>query len=152
MWVVFTGPLTAHPLVSYAQANSDGTHSPWSAPIRLPEAAASPTGATYLLPHVAPDGTVYTTLTTTKPAKQFSFDKIVLDRSTDGGVTWTTVSTVADDIAAPPFRYANTTFRDGILNSFGVGNQLVGDHHPLYVTWADYSAGVTKIVLPAAYD
>ncbi len=152
MWVVFTGPLTAHPLVSYAQARSDGTHTDWSAPIRLPEVSATPTGATYLLPHVAPDGTVYTTLTTTKPAKKFSFDEIALDRSTDGGATWTTVSTVADDIAAPPFRYANTTFRDGILNSFGVGDQLVGGHYPLYVTWEDYSAGVTNILLAASYD
>ena len=152
MWVVFTGPLTAHPLVSYAQARPDGTHTNWSAPIRLPEVSASPTGASYLLPHVTPDGTVYTTLTTTKPAMKFSFDKIALDRSTDGGVTWTTVSTVADNIAAPPFRYANTTFRDGILNSFGVGNHLVGGHYPLYVTWEDYSAGVTNILLAASYD
>jgi hypothetical protein len=152
MWVVFTGPLTAHPLVSYAQARPDGTHTDWSAPIRLPEVSASPTGASYLLPHVTPDGTVYTTLTTTKPAMKFSFDKIALDRSTDGGVSWTTVSTVADDIAAPPFRYANTTFRDGILNSFGVGNQLVGGHYPLYVTWEDYSAGVTNILLAASSD
>ncbi len=152
MWVVFTGPFTAHPLVSYAQARKDGTHTDWSAPIPLPEVPASPTGATYLLPHVTPDGTVYTTLTTTKPAMKFSFDKIALDVSTDGGVTWTTVSTVADDIAAPPARYANTTFRDGILNSFGVGNQLVGGHYPLYVTWEDYSAGVTNILLAASYD
>jgi hypothetical protein len=152
MWVVFTGPLTAHPFVSYAQALPNGTHTDWSPPIPLPEAAASPTGASYLLPHVTPDGTLYTTLTTTKPEKQFSFDKIALDRSTDGGVTWTTVSTVADNIAAPPFRYANTTFRDGILNSFGVGNQLVGSHYPLYVTWEDYSAGVTNILLAASSD
>ncbi|HEX6556688.1 MAG TPA: sialidase family protein [Ktedonobacteraceae bacterium] len=152
MWVVFTGPLTAHPLVSYAQALPNGTHTDWSAPIQLPEVSASPTGASYLLPHVTPDGTVYTTLTTTKPVMKFSFDKIALDRSTDGGVTWTTVSTVADNIAAPPSRYANTTFRDGILNSFGVGNHLVGSHYPLYVTWEDYSTGVTNILLAASYD
>ncbi len=155
MWVVFTGPFTAQPLVSHAQALPDGTHTDWSAPIRLPEVSASPTGATYLLPHVTPDGTVYTTLTTTKPAMKFSFDKIALDQSTDGGDTWTTVSTVADNIAAPPARYANTTFRDGILNSFGVGNQLVGGvggHYPLYVTWEDYSAGVTNILLAASSD
>ncbi len=152
MWVIFTGPLTAQPLVSHAQALADGTHTDWSAPIPLPEAPASPTGATYLLPHVAPDGTVYTTLTTTKPEMKFSFDKIAFDRSTDGGVTWTTVSTVADDIAAPPARYANTTFRDGILNSFGVGDHLVDGNYPLYVTWEDYSAGVTNILLAASYD
>src|SRR5258708_4875245 len=105
MWVVFTGPFTAQPLVSYAQALSGGAHTDWSAPIRLPQVPATPTGATYLLPHVTPDGTVYTTLTTTKPAMKFSFDKIALDRSTDGGVTWTTVSTVADNITAPPPLY-----------------------------------------------
>ncbi len=152
MWVVFTGPLTSQPLVSYAQALPDGTHTDWSAPVRLPEAPATPTGSTYLLPHVAADGTVYTTLTTTKPKMKFSFDKIVLDRSTDGGVTWTPVSTVADDIAAPPARYANTTFRDGILNSFGLGNRLVGANYPLYVTWENYSTGVTNILLAASYD
>src|SRR6266849_2133382 len=152
MWVIFTGPLTAQPLVSHAQARSDGTHTDWSAPIRLPQVSATPTGATYLLPHVAPDGTVYTTLTTTKPEKKFSFDKIALDRSTDGGVTWTTVSTVADDIAAPPLIYPNTTFRDGIENTFAVGNQLVQGHYPLYVSWEDFSAGVDNVILSASFD
>jgi len=152
MWVIFTGPLTAQPLVSHAKALPDGTHTDWSAPIRLPEVSAAPTGATYLLPHVAPDGTVYTTLTTTKPAMKFSFDKIALDRSTDGGVTWTTVSTVADNIAAPPLIYPNTTFRDGIEDTFAVGNQLVAGHYPLYVSWEDYSAGVGNNLLSASYD
>ena len=32
------------------------------------------------------------------------------------GVTWTAVSSVADDIAAPPSRYTTTPFRGGILN------------------------------------
>jgi hypothetical protein len=153
MWVVFTGPLTAQPLVSYAQALPDGTHTNWSAPIRLPQVSATPTGATYLLPHVTPDGTVYTTLTTTKPEKKFSFDKIALDRSTDGGVIWTTVSTVADNIAAPPLIYPNTTFRDGIENTFAVGNHLSAQgHYPLYVSWEDFSAGVDNIILSASYN
>ena len=153
MWVIFTGPFTAQPLVSHAQALPDGTHTDWSAPIRLPQVSATPTGATYLLPHVAPDGTVYTTLTTTKPAMKFSFDKIALDRSTDGGVTWTTVSTVADNIAAPPLIYPNTTFRDGIENTFAVGNHLSTlGHYPLYVSWEDFSAGVDNVILSASYD
>src|SRR5258708_16426018 len=120
-----------------------GRHTDGVAPNRLPEVSASPTGATYLLPHVTPDGTVYTTLTTTKPEKKFSFDKIALDRSTDGGVTWTTVSTVADNIAAPPLIYPNTTFRDWIEHTFAVGNNLSAQgHYPLYVSWQDFSAGV----------
>jgi hypothetical protein len=153
MWVIFTGPLTAQPLVSHAQALPGGIHTDWSAPAPLPEAPASPTGATYLLPHVTPDGTVYTTLTTTKPEMKFSFDKIALDRSTDGGVTWTTVSTVADDIAAPPAHYANTTFRDGIENTFAVGNHLTSQgFYPLYVAYEDFSAGVDNVLLTASFD
>src|SRR5258708_4073924 len=105
MWVVFTGPFTAQPLVSYAQALPGGSHTDWTAPIRLPQGSATPTGSSSLLPHLTPDGTVYTTLTTTKPAMKFSFDKIALDRSADGGATGTTVPTVADHIARPPPLY-----------------------------------------------
>src|SRR5438132_197916 len=61
---------------------------------------------------------------------------------------------ITDTIAAPPPVYANTTFRDGIEESFGVGPARVGKNHkyPLYVTWEDYSAGVTNILLAASYD
>ena len=33
MWVVFHGPFTPTPFVSYADARADGTHTAWSAPI-----------------------------------------------------------------------------------------------------------------------
>jgi hypothetical protein len=152
MWVVFTGPFTAHPLVSFADARPDGTHTDWSAPVSLPEAPSTPQGSTYLLPHVTPDGTLWTTLTTTAPKMKFSFDKIALDRSTDGGLTWTQVSTVADNIPAPPGRLPNTTFRDGIADSFATGGQTVNGSYPLYVAWEDFSAGVVNVLLRASYD
>jgi hypothetical protein len=152
MWVDFTGCCTPHAVVSWATASRDGTHSDWSAPIPVPNGPNMPQGATYVLPHVAPGGTLWTTLTNGGPAHQFAFDTIVIDRSDDGGATWTTVGTVADNIAAPPFRYANTTFRDGILNSFAVGSRKVGGHYPLYVSWEDASAGVVNILLSASFD
>jgi hypothetical protein len=152
MWVDFTGPFTAHPVVAFADAHPDGTHTAWSAPIPLPQAPTTPQGATYLLPHVTPDGAVWTTLTTTLPKQQFTFDTIALDRSTDGGQTWTTVSVVASDIVAPPFHFVNTTFRDGIENTFGTGPTLVNGHYPLYVAWEDYSAGVTNVLLSMSSD
>jgi hypothetical protein len=101
---------------------------------------------------VTPDGTVYTTLTTTKPEMKFAFDKIVLNRSKDGGQTWTQVSTVADNIPAVPGRFANTTFRDGIENSFATGSVRINGHYPLYVTWEDYSAGVDNVLLSVSFD
>ncbi|GAC1696681.1 MAG: hypothetical protein NVS9B6_04040 [Candidatus Limnocylindrales bacterium] len=151
MWVDFTG-YTPHAMVSWAQALSDGTHTDWSAPVSVPNGPDMPQGATYLLPHIAPGGTLWTTLTNGGPAHQFATDRIVIDRSNDGGVTWTTVGIVADNIAAPPYRYANTTFRDGILNSFAIGQTTIGGRYPLYVAWEEASAGVVNLQLAASYD
>ena len=151
MWVVFTGPATAHPFVSIATALPNGTHTDWSAPIALPQVSGTPQGATYLLPHVTPDGTVYTTLVTTMPKKGYCCDVLFLDKSADGGLTWTS-SLITDTITATPFVYPNTTFRDGIEESFAVGSQRIGSYYPLYVTWEDYSAGVVNILLSASYD
>jgi hypothetical protein len=153
MWVVFTGPSTAHPLVSIATALPDGTHTDWSAPISLPEVGGTPQGSTYLLPHVAPDGALYTTLVTTMPKKGYCCDVLFLDKSKDGGITWTS-TLISNTITATPLVYPNTTFRDGIEESFGLGTQKIGTPgaYPLYVTWEDYSAGVVNILLSASYN
>jgi hypothetical protein len=152
MWVDFTGCCTAHPYVSTAHANADGTHTAWSSPVPLPTGGSSPQGATYLLPHVTPDGAVWTTLTNSAPKQGYSTATIVLDGSTDGGRSWNYVSTVADQLTAPPLTYANTTFRDGIEDSFATGTLPVNGRYPLYVPYEDYSAGVVNILLTASYD
>lgn len=152
MWAVFDGCCTAKTFVSYAQASPDGTHTDWSAPLRLPDGSNNPQGTTYVLPHVDPDGVVYTPLTNTAPSKGYCCDKITMIKSADGGVTWDVASVVADNIAAPPARYANTTFRDGIETTFTVGRQQVAGHYPLYVAYEDYSAGFGNVLLTASYD
>jgi hypothetical protein len=152
MWVDFTGCCTPHAVMSWATANADGTHSDWSAPIPIPNGPNMPQGATYLLPHVAPDGTVWTTLTNGGPAHHYASDKIAIVRSTNGGISWSFVGTVVDTIAAPPFVYPNTTFRDGILNSFAIGPGLVRGHYPLYVAYEDAADGPTTVWLTASYD
>ena len=151
MWVVFTGPYTAQPFVAYATALAGGTHTDWSAPISLPQVAATPQGATYLLPHVTPDGSVYTSVVNETPAHGSFNSTIFLDQSHDGGVTWTSTPIIRD-ITNPPFRFTNTTFRDGIAESFGAGSQLVNGHYPLYVAWEDGNTGVSNIMLAASYD
>ena len=152
MWVVFTGPYTPHAYVAIAKALPDGTHTDWSAPISLPETGGTPQGATYLLPHVTPDGTVYTTLTNETPAHGSFATTIFLDQSHDGGLTWTASPTIVNDVTNPPFRYTNTTFRDGIADSFSTGDQKVNGHYPLYLAWEDGSTGLSNIFLAASYD
>ena len=150
MWVVFDS-FTPVAWVSYADAKSDGTHTPWSNPQRLPDAGALPQGETYLLPHADGNGSVFTPLTNF--ADKSTLTTMILDRSTDGGVTWETVSTIAHDVSAPPLEYANTNFRDGIEDTFAVGpNRMANGSYPLYTSWEDYSAGFGNLILSASYD
>jgi hypothetical protein len=149
MWVVFDS-LTPVPFVSYADANADGTHTAWSTAQRLPTAGNNPQGDTYLLPHVDGNGTVWTPITNF--ADKSTLTSILLDNSTDGGVSWHSVSTIVRNVTAPPLEYANTNFRDGIEDSFAIGPVKVNGHYPLYTAWEDYSAGFGNLILSASFD
>jgi hypothetical protein len=152
MWVDFHY-VTPVPYVSYADARQDGTHTAWSTPQALPVPPHTPTGATYLLPHVDPSGAVYTTLTGFNPSMGYCCTSVFVDRSADGGATWSTVGTAVSNATPPPLQYPNTTFRDGIENSFAVGNHLDAQGaYPLYVAYEDYSAGVDNVMMTASFD
>ena len=151
MWTVFDS-LAATPWVSFADAAADGTHTPWSTPQLLPTAGNNPQGDTYLLPHVDGNGAVYTTLTNFEPKQGFCCTNIILDKSTDGGVTWRSVSSVVTDVVSPPLTYPNTNFRDGIADTFAVGPKAINGFYPLYVAWEDHSAGFGNLILSASYD
>ncbi len=152
MWVDFHF-IPPAPFVSFADANADGTHTNWSKPIPLPMGPHHPNGDTYLLPHVTPDGNVYTTLTNETVASNFTANTVVLDRSTDGGATWSTLSTVIQNVTGPVFCCDNnTTFRDGIFNTFTTSIVKVGQNYPLYVAWEDDSTGFINVILSASYD
>jgi hypothetical protein len=152
MWVDFH-TLTPVPYVSFADARADGTHTDWSTPQPLPQPPHTPQGATYLLPHVAPDGTVSTTVTNFNPKQGFCCTSAFVDKSTDGGTTWSVAGTAFSNVTPPPGIYPNTTIRDGIENTFAVGNHLdAQDRYPLYVAYEDFSAGVDNMMLTASYD
>jgi hypothetical protein len=152
MWVDFH-TLTPVPFVSFADARADGTHTDWSAPQPLPQPPHTPQGATYLLPHVARDGTVYTTVTNFNPKQGFCCASVFVDKSTDGGQTWSVAGTAVPSVTPPPGIYPNTTFRDGIENTFAVGSHLDAQgSYPLYVAYEDFSAGVGNVMLTASYD
>jgi hypothetical protein len=150
MWVDFHHNVPV-PYVSYAQALPNGTHTAWSAPRALPEPPQTAQGATYLLPHVTPDGNVYTTLTNTEPAHHLAITDVFADVSTDGGATWSVAGTPVPSVSAPT-GYSNTTFRTGIEDTFTTGGVAVNGHYPLYVAYEDASTGVTNSMLTASYD
>jgi hypothetical protein len=148
MWTVFVlNPSVVY--VSYADTRPDGTHTDWSTPQLLPTVNGKRWDS-YLLPHVTPDGTVWTTITNNPQQQQFASADVSLVWSKDGGVTWQGPLPVASNIALPT--YQNTTFREGIVNSFAVGTKKVGKSYPLYVTYEDGGSGLSNVFLTASYD
>ena len=151
MWTLFNG-FSAKPYVSTAKALPDGRHSDWSTPQLLPT-IHNTAGDTYLFPEVDPAGNVYTTVTDFTGKHGFCCVTISVDFSTNGGKTWQGPRVVVQNVVYPPLYYANTTFRDGIEDTFAVGNHLSAQgHYPLYVSWEDYSTGVTNIIMSASSD
>jgi hypothetical protein len=153
MWTLFVfNPSVIYE--SHADARPDGTHSDWSTPQVLPTVSGK-RWDTYLLPHVAPDGTVWTTTTNNPQAKGFGTADVNLIWSTDGGAHWQGPLAVTKDIAVPT--YQNTTFREGIVNTFAVAPKKVNDGpypYPLYVSWEaeDGAGGLSNVYLTASYD
>jgi hypothetical protein len=156
MWTTFVyNP--SYVFVSTAHANPDGTHTDWSTPLVLPTRAGKPFDS-YLLPHIAPDGTVYTTITNNPKQQGFANADIDLVSSKDCGRTWQGPFTVTQGINVPT--YQNTTFREGIVNTFAVGKtvsgttptSVSGNAYPLYVSYEDGSSGLSNVYLIASYD
>jgi hypothetical protein len=148
MWTVFVINPSAI-FESHADARPDGTHTDWSTPQILPTISGKPWDS-YLLPHVTPDGTVWTT-TTNNPQKQgFAFADIYVVWSKDGGVTWQGPLPVVQHVNVPT--YKNTTFREGIVNTFAVGTVKVGNSYPLYVSYEDGGTGLSNVYLTASYN
>ncbi len=141
----------SHVFVSTATAQPSGQHTDWTTPRTLPTISGKPFDS-YLLPHVAPDGTVYTTVTNGPPKQGFSGSDVYLISSSDCGKTWQGPLPVVKGISVPT--YQNTTFREGIVNTFAVGSQPVSDAHtyPLYVAYEDGSTGVSNVYLTASYS
>jgi hypothetical protein len=150
MWTVFViNPSVLY--VSHADARPDGNHTDWSAPLELPTIKGKRWDS-YLLPHIAPDGTVWTTITNNPEKQGFSTNDIYVVWSEDGGDTWLGPLPVVQDVLTPT--YQNTTFREGIVNTFAVGTTPVapGDPVPLYVSFEDGSSGLSNVYLMASYD
>ena len=154
MYVNFNGN-GSKPYVQWADGHADGTHTDWSAPVLLPTANGSTNNNTYLFPHVDPDGVVYTSIINYASKQGSCCVNVLMDFSTDGGATWFGPSTAASRVHTPPLSgagYANTTFEDGIEETFAVGNQLSGRHYPVYIAYESKSSGFGNILLTASYD
>ncbi len=154
MYVNFNG-VGSRPFVQTAKALPDGTHSDWTPAVQLPT-QNSTNNNTYLFPHVDPSGVVYTSLINFDGEQGGCCVDVLMDYSKDGGKTWIGPSVAASNVHVPPLTgagYKNTTFEDGIEETFAVGNQLASTgHYPVYIAYESKSTGFGNILLTASFD
>ncbi len=137
------------PYVSWATANPDGTHSDWSTPTLLPTGNGATNNNTYLYPHVDPTGVVYTPVVNYASSTGSCCVSIYVDYSIDGAATWKGPELAVSGVHTAPLTgagYSNTTFEDGIEETFGVGSGAI------YLAYESKSTGFGNILLTAAYD
>jgi hypothetical protein len=137
------------PYVSTAKAFADGTHTPWTAPVLLPTGNGATNNNTYLYPHVDPDGVVYTPVVNYASKQGSCCVDIYVTYSSDFGVTWHPALLAAQGVHTPPLSgagYDNTTFEDGIEETFAVGKNAI------YLAYESKSSGHGNILLTASYD
>jgi len=141
--------------VQTAVALQDGTHTDWTPPVELPR-QNSTNNNTYLLPHIDPAGVVYTSVINYVSGQGGCCVDVLMDYSTDGGVSWAGPSVAASNVHVPPLTgagYANTTFEDGIEVTFAVGNHPASTrHYPIYVAYESKSTGFGNMLLTASID
>jgi hypothetical protein len=105
---------------------------------------------------VDPAGIVYTSLINYDSEQSGCCVDVLMDYSTDGGKTWIGPSIVVSDVHVPPLTgagYANTTFEDGIEETFAVGNHRSSTgHYPVYLAYESKSTGFGNILLSASTD
>jgi hypothetical protein len=137
------------PYVSWATARPDGTHTDWSTPTLLPNPNQASNNNTYLYPHVDPDGVVYTPVVNYVSSSSSCCVDIYVDYSVDGGVSWIGPKLAVAGVHTAPLTgpgYSNTTFEDGIEETFAVGKNAI------YLAYESKSTGFGNILLIASYD
>jgi hypothetical protein len=153
MYVNFNGA-GSKPYVQTAKAFQDGSHTDWTPAVQLPN-QNSTNNDTYLFPHIDPNGFVYTSMINYDSEQGGCCVDVLMDYSTDGGITWIGPFAAASDVHVPPLTgagYMNTTFEDGIEETSAVGNHLVNGHYPVYIAYESKSTGFGNILLTATYD
>ena len=154
MYVNFNGN-GSKPYVQTALARKDGSHTDWTPAVELPRQNSTDNN-TYLLPHIDPAGVVYTSVINYVSGQGGCCVDVLMDYSTDGGLSWIGPSVAASHVHVPPLTgagYVNTTFEDGIEETFAVGNHPASTgHYPIYVGYESKSTGFGNMLLTASYD
>ena len=148
MWTTFNG---ANGNGKIAVAVSRDRGQTFSKVTTLSEPKYTTPGNTFVYPSVGPDGNVYVAFIGGFDLNKNKVGAIYVAKSTDDGVTWGPFVKAASPIENPNGSFANTNFRDGILENFASSETYPGHLYLTYEDW-DPAAGTMNVKFTQSTD
>jgi hypothetical protein len=124
----------------------------FSKPIQVSTPSAATPANTYVYPSVGPDGTVYVAYVSGyDTTNKNRVGHVYVAKSVDDGKSWGPFTLAATPIENPNGSFANTNFRDGIIENF-TSSQTYPGH--VYLTYENYdtSAGTMDVYFAQSTD
>jgi hypothetical protein len=124
----------------------------FSKPTQVSTPSAATPANTYVYPSVGPDGTVYVAFVSGyDTTNKNRVGHVYVAKSVDDGKTWGPFTLAATPIENPTGAFANTNFRDGIIENF-TSSQTYPGH--VYLTYENYdaSAGTMDVYFTQSTD
>ena len=124
----------------------------FSKPVQVSTPSAATPANTYVYPSVGPDGTVYVAFVSGYDTKSKNrVGNVYVAKSVDDGKSWGPFTLAASPIENPNGSFANTNFRDGIIENF-TSSQTYPGH--VYLTYENYdsAAGTMDVYFTQSTD
>jgi hypothetical protein len=124
----------------------------FSKPTQVSTPSAATPANTYVYPSVGPDGTVYVAFVSGyDTTNKNRVGHVYVSKSVDDGKTWGPFALAATPVENPTGTFANTNFRDGIIENF-TSSQTYPGH--VYLTYENYdsSAGTMDVYFTQSTD
>jgi hypothetical protein len=142
MWTDFNGA-NGNGKIMVAVSRDRGQS--FSKPTQVSTPSAATPANTYVYPSVGPDGTVYVAFVSGYDTKNKNrIGHVYVSKSVDDGKSWGPFTLAASPVEDPTGTFANTNFRDGIIENFASSQTYPGHVYLTYENW-DSSAGTMDV-------
>ena len=148
MWTIFNGSGPSKIMVAVSRDRGQT----FSKAVQLTSPSATSPANTYIYPSVGSDGTVYAAFIGGYDTNNKNrVGSVYVTWSKDDGVTWAPFVKAAMPVENPNGSFANTAFRDGIIESFTASPTYPGHAYLTYENW-DVAAGTSDVYFTQTTD
>jgi len=149
MWTTFNGS-NGNGKIRLAVSRDRGQT--FAKPVTITPPGTTTPATTYVLPSVGPDGTLYVAFVGGFDTKNKNrVGHVYVTKSTDDGVTFGPFVEAASPGENPNGYLPNTSFRDGIIESFAASPTYAGHLYLTYEDW-DFAAGQFDVKFEQSID